>query len=684
MPPAEDPVAFAIDISLDASGAAPINVGGELQEGIIYPPPEIRNIVDKTANFVARNGPQFEERIRENEKHNPKFCFLNPTDPYRAYYDWKVKDAKEGKAIEKKADVQKVTQVEERPAKLSKPTPKEPPAYEFSTPLPSISAQDLDILKLTAQFVARNGRDFMISLSKREMRNYQFDFLRSNHSLFPYFTKLVEQYTKVLIPPANLNARLRNNAQNKYSTLDRIRQRVDFYEYQEAEKKKAEEEADQERIAYASIDWHDFVIVDTVEFVEADERMDLPPPLKLVDLENMSLTQKKAALLFDTQETPIHDEGAEEMDVEMDEDVDMDEDNATPEPELQTAQPSDPSMKIRTDYVPKGKAPGAAEPTQICTICGITVNLSEMDEHVRIELMDPKWREQRAAYEAKKQSTNLIQGDDVARNLNNLSGYRTDIFGNEELEIGRKAREEQRQAERSKVIWDGHTASIGDATRQAQQHATMGQQMGDYGRRDDQNRIGPQVPHQQPGMHGGHMPPNMPPGPPRPYGFPPVPMPPPPSAMGRPPMPLPSMGMPRPPFPPPPLGMAPPFMSPAPPGKRPLNEQETEDPEAKKQRVEEGQLLPEAQFLARHKEPIQVMIRPATGEEDIQFQLPLTTTVSALKERIAEKTSMASSKQKLTTPTGLAMKNTATLAYYNLQSGAVVGLSTKERGGGKK
>lgn len=68
-----------------------------------------------------------------------------------------------------------------------------------------------DILKLTAQFVARNGRQFMTALSQREQRNYQFDFLRPNHSLFNYFTKLVEQYTKVLIPPKNLNEKLRNN-----------------------------------------------------------------------------------------------------------------------------------------------------------------------------------------------------------------------------------------------------------------------------------------------------------------------------------------------------------------------------------------------------------------------------------------------------------------------------------------
>ena len=54
--------------------------------GIIYPPPEVRNIVDKTASFVARNGPEFEQRIKQHEVNNAKFNFLNPGDPYHAYY----------------------------------------------------------------------------------------------------------------------------------------------------------------------------------------------------------------------------------------------------------------------------------------------------------------------------------------------------------------------------------------------------------------------------------------------------------------------------------------------------------------------------------------------------------------------------------------------------------------------
>lgn len=55
-----------------------------------------------------------------------------------------------------------------------------------------------EVVKLTAQFVARNGRQFLTNLMNRD-KSYQFDFLRPQHSLFGYFTKLVEQYTKVRI-----------------------------------------------------------------------------------------------------------------------------------------------------------------------------------------------------------------------------------------------------------------------------------------------------------------------------------------------------------------------------------------------------------------------------------------------------------------------------------------------------
>lgn len=71
--------------------------------------PEILNLMYFHRLF-SRNGPEFEARIRQNEINNPKFNFLNPNDPYHAYYRHKVNEFKEGKAQEPSAAVPKVMQ----------------------------------------------------------------------------------------------------------------------------------------------------------------------------------------------------------------------------------------------------------------------------------------------------------------------------------------------------------------------------------------------------------------------------------------------------------------------------------------------------------------------------------------------------------------------------------------------
>lgn len=49
----------------------------------------MRNIIDKLANFVARNGPEFEQMTMEKQRDNPKFFFLFGGE-FNAYYKWKV------------------------------------------------------------------------------------------------------------------------------------------------------------------------------------------------------------------------------------------------------------------------------------------------------------------------------------------------------------------------------------------------------------------------------------------------------------------------------------------------------------------------------------------------------------------------------------------------------------------
>jgi hypothetical protein len=128
-------------------------------------------------------------------------------DPYHVYFQHKIKLIREGKEDEGGPQPMQAKAggatgkgrggggVGSLSAGMTAVTLKDPPPVpQFKSDAPSIMAQDLDILKLTAQFVARNGRSFLTSLMRREAGNYQFDFLRPQHSLFHYFTTMVDQY----------------------------------------------------------------------------------------------------------------------------------------------------------------------------------------------------------------------------------------------------------------------------------------------------------------------------------------------------------------------------------------------------------------------------------------------------------------------------------------------------------
>ena len=99
-----------------------------------------------------------------------------------------------------------------------------------------------------------------------------------------------------------------------------------------------------------------------------------------------------------------------------------------------------------------------------CTVCGQQIPVDELQEHMRIELLDPKWKEQRDMNEARRaRASELLSGANVVSSLKNLARTRVDIFGAEADEEKRKKEEEeerQRRKEREKVVWDGHTASM--------------------------------------------------------------------------------------------------------------------------------------------------------------------------------------------------------------------------------
>ncbi|KIK03844.1 hypothetical protein K443DRAFT_94470 [Laccaria amethystina LaAM-08-1] len=723
--------------------------------GLILPPPEIKSVIDRTALFVARsaNPPQFEDKIREGQRSDPKFSFLNPADPYHGYYRHKMDKIAQGDLGDDPEMKDEKGEGDSAPKQVVD-IGVEPPQPAFIMEMPHISSIDLEIMKVTALFTARRGRIFLANLSAREGRNYQFDFLRPTHSLFGYFNRLVEQYTKVLHPDKETLEQLKQRAQKgaRWQTLEFARKYGKWERNKREKNKKREDDQEAERIAFAEIDWHDYAIVQTIEFTAADANSELPPPMSVQEVENMTLAQKRmAAMIMENTAEDIEAHRAkqaaaeaeaaaavggagiggednaamEESDDEEDRAAKKRQDEEARQREYARAQAIQASsvntagpMKIRTDYVPKLGAKNAKGAMTTCTICGQQIAVDELQEHMRIELLDPKWKEQRDALEARKaQASELQRGANVVSSLKNLARTRVDIFGTETDEERRKREEEEereRRKEREKVVWDGHTASKANTLDKFSTNVNFDEQIAAIHRAkglgpQETNAIGP-------GIGPAAAPPPLATLPPAPASLPAPPQaagsgaysaatissgPQPASAYSQPPVMLPPLhyqgldaaqpfG-----YQPPASGMHPSRMAALAAANGSMQSAQTgmvrsademeggvnELPPAKRQRVAKlpgGNLYPEEDWIAMHPYPISLLVQlpndPTKPEWKLDGKivsipdLPLNLLVSTLRDRILQHTdsSVPASRIRISYQ-GKMLTNSSTIASYNLE-----------------
>jgi len=286
--------------------------------------------------------------------------------------------------------------------------------------------------------------------------------------------------------------------------------------------------------------------VGTVELTEADQHIDLPPPTSLRSIENMTLAQQRmAAMIMEMEGSDAEDEEPEAANGILPETAAI-ERTATEaqvsntEQEATAAQapskPSAPAIKIRKDYVPKSLAQKQAEAagTTKCPVCGQTVPINEMSEHIRVELLNPRYREQRQELEAKKAQHNTLHaGADPMQALHRIAAARTDMFGtsrDEETQAKREEEERRRAKEKEKIVWDGHMASKSTTRDQVQRAGpSLEEQLENLERKrreHEERTLGPQLPSQMggPPPHFGAGPAGMsgpPPGPgmPAPYMY---------------------------------------------------------------------------------------------------------------------------------------------------------------------
>eukprot|EP00940_MAST-03C_sp_MAST-3C-sp2_P001322 g1322.t1 len=723
--------------------------------GIIYPPPDVRAIVDKTAQFVAKSkdGKAREDKLMSSVATNLKFGFLRLDDPYRAYYDFKVKKIREEierkkNGEEKKEEIESKTKpkMEEKttngtPAQTGEGEPKkvedvaekgdkpdvevverkavqhtwtkfvnmdeinlkEPPRKEqFTVDTPhDLRMMDEELIKLTAQFTAAGGKEFLRKLVSREHSNPQFAFLKETHLLFKYFMGLVGQYSLCINPPKHVMCQLEDENQTKKSILKRCVHRLEFQREVDAKRKAEEAAKTSDRVAFQSIDWHDFVVVETIEFVENEA---LEPSSKIAT-------------------TQAEKEDEEDMDMSMDMDMGDDDEGETKSATVRGVIDDDEEIEVREDYTPNVPAGTTVESAKyFVDEDGQKISIEESEEIMRIKSLDPRWHEQQQRAKEKTKTTALAKGEDLARNLAKMAARRQDIFG---TSSGAKPESDASEASTSKrVIWDGNTASAETTQHMALKAAiettrTMPVATSSIGPRASV----PPPPRSRP-AHFARPPsttsavrPRLPLPPPRGrFARPSLLPPPPPRGMmpmmtGRgmrpPPMMVrPPMGMMRPPRGPnmgmmvPPRGMVGIGRGPLPPrpsmprgapssSMAPATAASTEPP-AKKARVVGTGLEDEKDWAASHPDAFEIAIQLPRDDSKPSWNLNgqrVTVSVGPhdtlrdLKNKLSSKLGgMPRSKQQLKLASLGFLKDKLTMAYYNLDSSAVLEFSTKTRG----
>ena len=85
---------------------------------------------------------------------------------------------------------------------------------------------------------------------------------------------------------------------------------MEWAKFQERERKKEEEEKEKERVAYAQIDWHDFVVVETVDFQPNEQGKSVTPDgepvLRAVLGELVQVFQRAEGCLRGLCQCPFH------------------------------------------------------------------------------------------------------------------------------------------------------------------------------------------------------------------------------------------------------------------------------------------------------------------------------------------------------------------------------------------
>ena len=484
---------------------------------MIYPPPETKKVIDKAATLVAQYGIQVETSMRED----PNFSFINKSDPYYPYYQSKIKQSKEelrqnlSKKMEeyyskeqkvsnndnkeflnKKRKEDNLVELEKEAKELLKEVMQDkidllrsdknlnnlekipqPVPDIFSVPQPNISGTELDIIKISAQFVAKNGQKFLSDLIRREKDNPQFDFMKPQHTLFGYFTFLVGCYAKILNNKNEIMSKIEKYATNSDEILKSANMHY-LYEKKMSKiprgKKFSQEDllTNNEKEKMKQIDWYDFVLVETIGFSSDEDEKSKKSNKEIVGKENLynnnyikEINEIDNSTIYTNEDNNTITNNEEEKTFYTNNNINNINMNNSGQEIVYIN-----GKKIIKNYVREKKKPildkGVDDINEVkCPLCKLSIKPNIIEEHLKIELLDPKWKKIQEVINKNQEQTNLAGTGDLLIYLDEFSKSRPDLFGDvDDIKKLEKKRKEEKEKNIDHATFNGYAPTMSRTT----------------------------------------------------------------------------------------------------------------------------------------------------------------------------------------------------------------------------
>ena len=481
---------------------------------------KVKKVIDKAATLVAQYGIQVETSMKED----PNFSFINKSDPYYPYYQSKISQSKEelrknlSKKMEeyysqeknasnnenkeflnKKRKEDNLIELEKEAKELLKEAMQDkidllrsdknlnnlekipqPAPDIFSVPQPNISGTELDIIKISAQFVAKNGQKFLSDLIRREKDNPQFDFMKPQHTLFGYFTFLVGCYAKILNNKNEIMSKIEKYATNSDEILKSANMHY-LYEKKLSKiprgKRFSQEDllTNDEKEKMKQIDWYDFVLVETIDFSSDEDEKSEKSNKEIIAKENIyNNNYIKENNEIDNSTIITNDDNNTITNIEDDKTFYTNNNaiNSTNNNNNNVGQEIVyiNGRKVIKNYVREKKKPildkGVDDVNEVkCPLCKLSIKPNKIEEHLKIELLDPKWKKIQEVINKNQEQTNLAGTGDLLIYLDEFSKSRPDLFGDvDDIKKLEKKRKEEKEKNIDHATFNGYAPTMSRTT----------------------------------------------------------------------------------------------------------------------------------------------------------------------------------------------------------------------------